>query len=283
MKRLLMITAIVLVGLMGCALQQDVVVLEDRIAAVEQQNQALKRENDSLQQQLKDDLSVLGQSSQSAEKHIRGQYADMKVNLDSMQQDMRLFNGRLEELEHQLDQKTADSDAVSQKVDVMAQADAKLEQRISQVEQYLNIEQTKQKAAAGGTAAETKPAKQSSDQQIYDDAKKAFDNGEMDRARQGFQQLLKSYPKSENADNAQFWIGESYYHDKWYEKAILEYQNVIEKYPKGNKVPAAMLKQGLAFLQLGDKSNARLILSELQKKYPKSNEARIASQKLKEL
>ena len=105
----------------------------------------------------------------------------------------------------------------------------------------------------------------------------------MDKARQIFNQLIKDYPKSKNADNAQFWIGESYYRDKWYEKAILEYQNVIEKFPHGNKVPAAMLKQGMALEQIGEKASARLILEELVKKYPKSSEAGIASQKLKSL
>ncbi len=95
--------------------------------------------------------------------------------------------------------------------------------------------------------------------------------------------MLKLYPKSPQADNAQFWLGETYYREKWYEKAILEYQKVIEKYPKGNKVPASLLKQGLAFHSLGDKANTRLILTELIKKYPKSNEAKIAKQKLKRL
>ncbi|MBU4503079.1 MAG: tetratricopeptide repeat protein, partial [Proteobacteria bacterium] len=81
----------------------------------------------------------------------------------------------------------------------------------------------------------------------------------------------------------QFWIGEIYYSEKWYEKAIVEYQKVIEKYPKGNKVPASLLKQGFAFLNLGDKANARLILQELVKKYSEATEAKIATKKLKEL
>jgi tol-pal system protein YbgF len=93
--------------------------------------------------------------------------------------------------------------------------------------------------------------------------------------------LLKIYPKSKHADNAQFWIGEIYYREKWYEKAILEYQKVIEKYPKGNKVESSLLKQGLAFYNIGDRANARLILNVLIKKYPKSNEAKIAKRKLK--
>jgi tol-pal system protein YbgF len=92
---------------------------------------------------------------------------------------------------------------------------------------------------------------------------------------------LKRYPKSDNADNAQFWIGEIYYRQKWYETAILEYQKVIENYPKGNKVQASLLKQGFAFFNLEDTANARLILMELVRKYPKSNEAVIAREKLK--
>ena len=282
MKFLLIITGSILISLTGCALQQDIIVLEERMVALERQNQALQHKNDSLQKQLEDELSVLGQSSQSTEKNIRSQYAGMKVDLESVQQEIRLFNGRLEELEYHLNQKASDVEAASKKVDDMAGANAKMEQRLGQLEQYLNLEHAKQQGSASNAPAAEKPANESSDKQIYDNAKAAFDAGEMERARQGFQQLIKSFPKSDNADNAQFWIGESYYREKWYEKAILEYQTVIEKYPNGNKVPSAMLKQGLAFLQLGDKSNARLILVELQKKYPKSSEARIASQKLNE-
>ena len=120
-----------------------------------------------------------------------------------------------------------------------------------------------------------------SESEIYTSAKKAFDQGDLEAAREGFKKLIKKYPKSKNADNAQFWIGETYYQEKWYENAILEYQKVIEGYPKGNKAPASRLKQGFAFLQLGDKGNARLILKELTAKHPKSSEAKIAKQKLK--
>ena len=112
-------------------------------------------------------------------------------------------------------------------------------------------------------------------------SKAKFDQGKADIAREGFLQLLKKYPKSQNADNAQFWIGEIYFREKWYEKAILEYQKVIEKYPKGNKVRAALLKQGIAFYNLGEKANARLILQELISKYPDSNESKIAKRKIK--
>jgi tol-pal system protein YbgF len=122
-----------------------------------------------------------------------------------------------------------------------------------------------------------------SEDEIYRQAKQAFDKGDSVAARSKFMELIKRYPKSDRADNAQFWIGETYYREKWYEKAILEYQKVIENYPKGNKVPASLLKQGFAFLNLKDKANSRLILQELIKKHPKTNEAKIAKDKLTDL
>jgi tol-pal system protein YbgF len=122
-----------------------------------------------------------------------------------------------------------------------------------------------------------------SDHEMYSRAKQAFDAGDLDAAREGFQDMLKRYPQSNNADNAQFWLGEIYYQEKWYEKAIVEYQKVIENYPKGNKVKSALLKQGYAFINIGDKSNASIILKELIKKYPDSSEAQLATRKLSQI
>jgi tol-pal system protein YbgF len=152
--------------------------------------------------------------------------------------------------------------------------------RIKDMEQYLNLESS----GSGLKPKETgETQKKLSENEIYTSAKHEFDQGNFVPAREGFKTIITKYPKSKNADNAQFWIGETYYREKWYEKAIVEYQKVIEKYPKGNKVPASLLKQGLSFLNLGQKSNARLILNELTTKYSKSNESKIAKQKLKVL
>jgi TolA-binding protein len=84
--------------------------------------------------------------------------------------------------------------------------------------------------------------------------------------------LIQRYPNSASADNAQFWIGETFSAIKR-TKSILEYQKVIEV-PQRNKVPSALLKQGHAFLALGDKVNSRLLFEELVRKFPHSAEAR---------
>ena len=103
---------------------------------------------------------------------------------------------------------------------------------------------------------------------LYAKGREAFDREDYEGARKAFESLIKQYPQSDQADNAQFWIGDTYYRQGWYEKAILEYQKVIENYPKGNKVPAALLKQGMAFTELGDKENATFIFKEIMSRSP---------------
>jgi tol-pal system protein YbgF len=83
------------------------------------------------------------------------------------------------------------------------------------------------------------------------------------------------------ADNAQFWVGESFMALNQYEQAILAYQKVIKNYPKGNKVPNAMLRQALAFHEIKDDISAKLLLRKVVKNYPDTSEAKIAEAKLK--
>jgi tol-pal system protein YbgF len=118
---------------------------------------------------------------------------------------------------------------------------------------------------------------------VYQKAYGTFKKGEYPNALKQFEAFLITYPKSEYADNAQYWIGECYYQQGDYEKAIVEYEKVIKKYPKGDKVPSALLKQGFAFVDLGDRADAKLIFNKIVKDYPQSPQAEIAVKKLKVL
>ncbi len=115
---------------------------------------------------------------------------------------------------------------------------------------------------------------------LYRDAYETFHKGDLEGARRKFEAFLKQYPNAELSDNAQFWIGETYYLKKDYEKAILEYEKAIVRYPEGDKIPPAMFKQALAFLELGDKTNARNLLKRVIEKYPRSDQAQLAKKKL---
>ncbi|RJQ63120.1 MAG: tol-pal system protein YbgF [Desulfobacteraceae bacterium] len=267
-----------LVFIHGCVSSDEMSVLRNRIEGLEQQLASQDAQLSSTASELK---SKLGQRTQADEK-IRSQSAELYATIDQIREDLSSLRGRVEEAEYLLknqqnNQQQAGGEQVQQ-LEKIAETAGRNEGRIRRIEQYLNIEASAKPAAD----AAGKPHDESEDA-AYNAAKEAFERGEFPQAREKFEGFLKKYPKSPIADNAQFWIGETYYREKWYEKAILEYQKVIESYPKGNKVQSSLLKQGLSFQNLGDKASARLILSELMKKYPQSSEAKIASQKLKEI
>lgn len=269
--------------LSGCALQRDVITLDDRLIEAEQRYTEAEQRNKKLEGKLEEYRNAREQY----DKELRIKTAGQNAAIDQLQEEIRILKGKLEETDYLLKQKIDAFAKLSEKrenkLTSIDKATSLNKNRIERLEQYLNFESTairKRKPVSHKTSGkQVKP--KFTENEIYRSAKQAYDKGDFNTAREGFQKVLKQYPKSKNADNAQFWIGEIYYREKWYEKAILEYQKVIEKYPKGNKVTASLLKQGFAFFNLGDKSNARLILSELIKKYPKSNEAKIAKRKLK--
>lgn len=113
-----------------------------------------------------------------------------------------------------------------------------------------------------------------------------YKQGQWDRSIAKFRECLQVAPKSDLADNAQYWIGESYYNQRDannqrdYNRAIIELNEVLLKYPKGDRVPTALLALATAFADSGDKIDARLILQKLLSDYPASEEAKAGRQKL---
>jgi tol-pal system protein YbgF len=261
-------------------LSGDVVVLEQRLESLEAQNYDLR-------QRLKENLNELGKTRGQEEQSLRSRYAGVNVDIENLRKELQKVNGRLEEMDYLLNRKLVqfedDGSKRQERLEELSLSVAKSERQISELERYLNIEgKPAPKPVVPAPVPSRKESTAPTAKDIYSNGRQAFDNGKMDESRQLFLSLIKNFPKSEYADNAQFWIGESYFREKWYERSILEYQTVIEKYPKGNKVPAAKHKQGMAFLKIGDKANARIIFNDLVKKHPKSSEAKIAAQKLKE-
>ena len=264
MNKSLLCLAVGIALMAGCATRQDVITLDRRTVSLENKYADLEGKYTAT----REDLSSLGADRDENYQSFSDYKAEMRAEFQQYKRELQLLSGRVDEGDHRLDQHIAD---------MTARLDA-FEQRLAKVEKYLDVQHS---AGAGAPAVEGEKAP-SEDIALYAKGKKLFDNEDFSGARNAFESLLKKFPQSDEADNAQFWIGETYYRENWYEKAILEYQKVIENFPKGNKVPAALLKQGMAFTELGDKENARLIFKELVDRFPRSTEAKIATQKLQQ-
>jgi len=231
---------------------------------------------------------------------MRSSQAGFQSDLDQMQGEIRRLSGRLEENEHLLkravERDLSDQDSMKAAVSRLSDKMATLEAMVEQQHRYLGLEPPAPKpkeaeAQAPAVAAKEEPkakpgpapAQQpavSKEADLYEKSLALYREGKYEQAVDGFKELLRTYPKSDRADNAQFWIGEAHMALKQYEQAILAYQEVIKKYPKGNKAANATLRQAMAFLEINDKTSAKLLLSKVVKTYPGSNEAKIAQKKL---
>lgn len=270
--------------LTGCAWQQDLLALRDRVVILEQNARQLEERNEGLKKDLKTRIEDYSKTQDEKEHDLRNQSAGLQAMFDGFKEELQVLRGKIEETDFLL----------SRKINTTEVSLAKIESKLQKLEQLLSTSSGSYGTSSGGgyggqpssdmpaqTAVANVPASEGlSEDELYRQAKQSLDQNDFQTAQNGFKRLLEVYPKSRYADNAQFWLGEVYYRQKWYEKAILEYQNIIEKYPNGNKVKAAYLKQGFAFFNLGDKANARLILEELVSKHPGSEEAKIAKDKL---
>ena len=56
---------------------------------------------------------------------------------------------------------------------------------------------------------------------------------------QGFETYLKTFPKSDLADDAQYYIGEALAGDSKFKEAVAAYERVVSDYPQSDILPEA--------------------------------------------
>ncbi|MBN1466397.1 tetratricopeptide repeat protein [candidate division KSB1 bacterium] len=109
----------------------------------------------------------------------------------------------------------------------------------------------------------------------YNEARRQFESYDYNGCIATMGALLQENPNHPLADNAQYWIGESYYGLKQYQKAVLEFQKVFA-YTAPDKYDDAQLMIGLSYARLGQSEMARSTFGEFLDTYQGSEYAGVA-------
>jgi len=117
----------------------------------------------------------------------------------------------------------------------------------------------------------------------YRNALMLVGRGKMDDARRTFQKVFDDDPTGDLADNALFWIGETYFAAGNYAEATKYYKRVTVEFSEQNKAPDALFKIALAFEKTSDLGMAKKTLDEVIQRYPYSSAAASAKQELKRI
>lgn len=272
-KATIILILILLLVIGGCATTDD---LRKSQRDYDSKISALRADVDKLQ----DRLGALEKNVADTTRDLRKNQADLGADFGSVRDNVQNMRGQVEEM-HKEFSGVGRGQNLKTRLDDMAF-------RIGYLENFLGI--AKKESANGAKvegvgvgAAEATAEPKNDVEAAYNACYKLFKEGQYVKAREEFVKFLKQYPKTAFSDNAQFWIGETWYVEDKFERAIVEYQKVVKDYPNGDKVPYALLKQGMAFQKLGDKASAKIVYNQVIKKYPQTNQARVAKAKLTEL
>lgn len=164
--------------------------------------------------------------------------ADVRSQIAALRNDVTVLRGKMEAIEFE-------NKNINQRMDSIA---LELEKR---PEDSSKSEEPKAAAKAEAPRALT-------EDEEYDAALKAHQEGEFDKAEKMFEAFVKKHPKSTFAASSLFWMGEGFMAKKAYKKAIVKFQDLIEKHPKSDKRCDAMNRQisALKELKMDKEANA---------------------------
>ena len=191
---------------------------------------------------------------------------DMANQVEALRTDVRAMHNDVDVLNHTLEANR------KQQHDLYADLDQRLK--------ALEARGVVAGAAGGGVAAGAAGA---DDKASYQAAFDLLKNTQIDQAIAAFQNFLNTYPNSQLADNAQYWLGEAYYVNKAYPDALVAFQKVVENYPGSRKLPDAQVKIGYCDYELKQFPAARDALAQVVAKYPDAPAAKLAQARLEKM
>ena len=95
-----------------------------------------------------------------------------------------------------------------------------------------------------------------------------FEVGQYEAMRAQAQDMMKKFPKSPLAPDCIFWIGESYYLEKNYDKAIVNFRDYLQKDPGGDMAYKAWLSLARALEEDEQLQEAIKLYQQLLARYP---------------
>ena len=229
-------------------------------------------------QQLADAIKAVNTRIDEATNSTRRGFADQNVAIKGMSDDMKAIRDRVDDTNVRLGTLRDEVDALRSSVTAIAT----------------------QGAAPGGGGAAGAPDSTTTGAQtpapaappstlglsptrMYETAWADYTGGQWTLAISGFEAYLRTFPRTEMADDAQFYIGEAQYAQNKFADAITAYNAVIQNYPMGDQVPMAYFKRGSAQERLGMADAARQSWQTVVMQYPDSDGGRLAKQRLDQL
>ena len=148
-----------------------------------------------------------------------------------------------------------------------------------------SLEERNQGAAVAAPAPGTEAAAPAGPgpAQLFQTSLDQLRRGSTSVARSGFEELLRTYPQTEDAPEAMVYIAETYAAERNQVAADSVYGLVVDRYPSSPKAATALYKRAIDYRAAGRTTQARAAFGRIVKEYPRSDEAALAREQLRTL
>jgi tol-pal system protein YbgF len=236
----------------------------------------LPAEMETERQIAQEQLAALQASNKDLEAKLEQRALELKKATERAQTDKLAKEKAAKLAEDEMKRKVA---AETARADKLRADKAEAERIAAEKAQAERIAATK----AADERAEAEKAKQSAatqEKESYAAALTQFRLGNYSLCRSAFQEFLVTYPSSNFAPSAHYWIGNAYFAERNYTQAIAAHQKVVSTWPEDARAAESMLNIASAQAAINDQRGALTTLEALVRKYPSSPAAATAKQRI---
>ncbi len=220
--------------------------------------------------------------------NLQQNIVEYNQSLEKAQSDIGRLQGRIEELEHQrkkemsglLSGRESEQKTVEE---LRASLSSLQENQRTLFEEIKRLKEENLALASGRAAAPAAPGakKKLNPAANFDSGMNAYKAKDYPAAAANFQAYLEANPKSKRALDARYYLADSYFRQKDFEKAVVEFGVVHEKSPTSSMGRKSTLRIAQSFQSMGKSKDAKAFAQLLVQGSPNSPEAKAARKILK--
>jgi tol-pal system protein YbgF len=231
---------------------------------------------------LQNDLRAMRDASAQADAAQRAHVDQVLAQIARTNDSVRMLSARLAKLQGDVQN---DHYEMNRQILQIQELSGQSQRRLQELRASLEERSSQQQAVAvpltpGDT---TKPVAGPGPAQLFQNSLEQLRRGSSSVARSGFEELLRTYPNSEDVPEAMVYIGETYARERNQVAADSVYALVIKQYPTSPKAATALYKRALSMKAAGQTAAAKVAFERIVRDFPRSDEAALAKEQLRNI
>lgn len=283
MKRLLLIGLVLVPAVMVGQKKEDLQSIQRDVAQLQEQVKELQRSQDAKMAAMQGMLQQAVDASNKVAAGLTAMQHEVTTKLNDQQTKLVTPVATLgTKVDQMADDFRSVATNVSDLVRRMNALDGKLKDISDAIRTLGSPPPAPPGVVVGGTASQVSPPPGLSAETMWQNAFRDYSGGKQDIALTEFMDYVRNFPDTENAPNAQWYIGYMYFNVGQYDDAVKAFDKVLTM-PENPKTPEALYYKGVSLMKAERRTDAGAVFKEFLKRYPTNSHIPNVHQNLRTL